>query len=152
MLKAGDKAPSLTIETTGGEAINLAAPGGPLVLYFYPKDDTPGCTTEAKDFTCLIGEFEEAGAKVIGVSRDSAARHDKFIAKYDLGVALVSDEDGAVSDAFGAWGLKKFMGREFMGMIRSTFLIGKDGVVKVAWPKVKVKGHAEEVLEKVRAL
>lgn len=151
MLKAGDKAPSLTIETTSGEAISLAAPGGPLVLYFYPKDDTPGCTAEAKDFTCLIGEFEKAGAKVVGVSRDSAARHDKFITKYDLGVALVSDEDGAVSDAFGTWGLKKFMGREFMGMIRSTFLIGKHGVVEAAWPKVKVKGHAEEVLEKVRA-
>lgn len=152
MMGVGDKVPSLKVEPVGGNPLDLASPGKTTVLFFYPKDMTPGCTTESIDFSTLKGEFEAAGAQVIGVSRDAPARHDKFIAKHDLTVPLVSDEDGRVSDAFGTWGLKKFMGREFMGMIRSTFVVGADGSVKAAWPSVKVKGHAAEVLEAVRAL
>ncbi|WP_265570040.1 peroxiredoxin [Sphingomicrobium nitratireducens] len=152
MMGVGDKVPSLKVEPIGGEPLDLSAPGGKLVLFFYPKDMTPGCTTESIDFSGLLPEFEAAGARVIGVSRDSEARHEKFIAKHCLSTPLVSDEDGRVSDAFGTWGNKKFMGREFMGMIRSTFLVGEDGFVKAAWPKVKVKGHAAEVLEAVKTL
>lgn len=152
MMGVGDKVPSLKVEPMGGEALDLGAPGRTVVLFFYPKDMTPGCTTEAIDFSGLLDDFAKAGAQVIGVSRDSEARHEKFIEKHCLSTPLVSDEDGAVSDAFGTWGLKKFMGREFMGMIRSTFVIGADGVVKAAWPKVKVKGHAAEVLEAVKGL
>ncbi|MBW0144428.1 peroxiredoxin [Sphingomicrobium clamense] len=152
MMGVGDKVPSLKVEPVGGEPLDLGAPGRTTVLFFYPKDMTPGCTTESIDFTGLKGEFEKAGAQVIGVSRDSEARHEKFIAKHDLTVPLISDEDGAVSDAFGTWGLKKFMGREFMGMIRSTFVIGADGTIKAAWPKVRVKNHAAEVLEAVKGL
>ncbi|WP_260482480.1 peroxiredoxin [Sphingomicrobium flavum] len=152
MIEAGQKAPDVTILTMRGDEIRADAPGMPLVLYFYPKDDTPGCTTEAKDFSDHLASFEEAGARVVGVSRDSEAKHQKFIDKHDLSVSLASDEKGKISDAFGTWGLKKFMGREFMGMIRSTFLIDREGMVVRAWPKVKVKGHVEEVLEAVKAL
>lgn len=152
MMGVGDKVSSLKVDPIGAEPFDLSAPGGKLVLFFYPKDMTPGCTQEAIDFSGLLEDFAKAGAQVIGVSRDSDKRHEKFIEKHCLSTPLVSDEDGAVSDAFGTWGLKKFMGREFMGMIRSTFVIGEDGTVLAAWPKVRVKGHAEEVLEKVRAL
>ena len=151
MLNEGDKAPALRVTTSGGEQVDLSAPGQKLILFFYPKDMTPGCTTEAREFSGSIQDFAEAGAKVIGVSRDSMARHGKFIDKEGLTVPLVSDEDGAVSDAFGNWALKKFMGREFMGMIRSTFLIGADGTILKAWPKVSVKGHVAEVLETVQS-
>ena len=123
---------------------------GPLVLYFYPKDDTSGCTREAQDFTALADHFDKAGAKVIGVSRDPMKKHDKFIAKYDLKVPLASDEDGRVSEAFGTWIEKSMYGRKYMGMERATFLIGADGRVERAWRKVKVPGHAEEVLKAVR--
>ena len=152
MMGVGDKVPSLKVEPIGGEPLDLSAPPGKVVLFFYPKDMTPGCTTEAIDFSGLLDDFKAAGAQVIGVSRDSDKRHEKFIEKHCLSTPLVSDEDGKVSDAFGTWGLKKFMGREFMGMIRSTFVIGEDGEVKAAWPKVKVKGHAAEVLEAVKGL
>jgi peroxiredoxin Q/BCP len=152
MIGEGDKAPGLTVAASDGSSLDLAAPGKPLVLYFYPKDDTSGCTKEAQDFTELAGEFAKAGAKVVGVSRDPMKRHDKFIAKYDLKVPLASDEDGKLSDAFGTWVEKSMYGRKYMGMERSTFLIGADGRVIRAWRKVKVPGHAGEVLKAVKAL
>lgn len=152
MMGVGDKVPSLKVEPMGADALDLSSPPGKLVLFFYPKDMTPGCTTEAIDFSGLMDEFGKAGAQVIGVSRDSEKRHEKFIEKHCLSTPLISDEDGKVSDAFGTWGLKKFMGREFMGMIRSTFVVGEDGTVLAAWPKVKVKGHAAEVLEAMKEL
>jgi peroxiredoxin Q/BCP len=151
MIGEGDKVPSLKAMLSDGTSLDLSSPGGPLVLYFYPKDDTSGCTKEAQDFTELAGDFAKAGAKVVGISRDPMKKHDKFIAKYDLKVPLASDEDGAVSDAFGTWVEKSMYGRKYMGMERSTFLIGKDGRVIKAWRKVKVPGHAAEVLKAVGA-
>jgi len=150
MIGEGDKAPSLQTELSDGTSLDLSAPGGPLVLYFYPKDDTSGCTKEAQDFSALAGDFAQAGAKVVGISRDPMKKHDKFIAKYDLAVPLASDEEGRISDAFGTWVEKSMYGRKYMGMERSTFLIGKDGRVAKAWRKVKVPGHAAEVLKAVR--
>ena len=149
MISEGEKAPAIDVVSTDGSSVNLAAPGQSLVLYFYPKDDTSGCTKEAQDFTELAGDFAKAGAKVVGISRDPMKKHDKFIAKYDLKVPLASDEDGAVSDAFGTWVEKSMYGRKYMGMERSTFLIAKDGRVIKAWRKVKVPGHAAEVLKAV---
>ena len=149
MINEGDKAPALTVSATDGSKIDLAAPGQPLVLYFYPKDDTSGCTREAQDFTALAPEFAKAGVKVVGVSRDPMKSHDKFIGKYALGVPLVSDEDGAISNAFGTWVEKSMYGRKYMGMERATYLIAADGRVLKAWRKVKVPGHAEEVLKAV---
>ena len=133
-----------------GTEVDLSYPGRPLVLYFYPKDDTSGCTKEAQDFTLLVEDFTNAGVKVVGMSRDSMKKHDKFIAKYDLKVPLASDEDGAVSDAFGTWVEKSMYGRKYMGMERATYLIDKDGRVLKAWRKVKVPGHAEDVLKAAR--
>lgn len=150
MIDEGDKAPAITATATDGSSINLASPGQPMVLYFYPKDDTSGCTREAQDFTALAANFKKAGVKVIGVSRDPMKSHEKFIGKYDLAVPLVSDEDGRISDAFGTWVQKSMYGRKYMGMERSTFLIGADGRVLKAWRKVKVPGHAQEVLETAR--
>jgi peroxiredoxin Q/BCP len=151
MINEGDKAPSLTVTDTDGESINLASPGGPLVLYFYPKDDTSGCTREAQDFTALAGDYARAGMKVVGVSRDPMKSHEKFIGKYGLKVPLVSDEDGRISDAFGTWVEKSMYGRKYMGMERATFLIGDDGRVLKAWRKVKVPNHAAEVLKAATA-
>ena len=150
MIAQGDRAPNLDVETSDGRTISLLRPGKLLVLYFYPKDDTSGCTREALDFTALARDFEKAGAAVVGVSRDSMKKHEKFISKYELAVALASDEDGAISDAFGTWVEKSMYGRKYMGMERSTFLIGTDGRVLKAWRKVKVPGHAEDVLEAAR--
>ena len=150
MIHQGDRAPALSVETSAGQSIDLAAPGKPLVLYFYPKDDTSGCTREAQDFTSLSSDFEAAGATVVGVSRDPMKKHEKFIGKYDLKVPLASDEDGRISDAFGTWVQKSMYGRKYMGMERSTFLIGADGKVLREWRKVRVPGHAEEVLKAVR--
>ena len=127
MIEEGSKAPALSHATSDGTTLDLGAPGQPLVLYFYPKDDTSGCTREAQDFTALAGEFAAAGVKVVGVSRDPMKKHDKFIDKYGLAVPLASDEDGAISDAFGTWVEKSMYGRKYMGMERSTFLIGADG-------------------------
>ena len=152
MINQGDQAPALKVSASDGATVDLAAPGAPLVLYFYPKDDTSGCTREAQDFTALAGDFAAAGVRVVGVSRDPMKKHDKFIAKYDLNVPLASDEDGRLSDAFGTWVEKSMYGRKYMGMERSTFLIGRDGRVARAWRKVKVPGHAAEVLEAARAL
>jgi peroxiredoxin Q/BCP len=150
MIDEGDQAPALQVQTSSGQTIDLARPGRPLVLYFYPKDDTSGCTRQAQDFTASAREFERAGASVIGVSRDPMNRHEKFIAKYDLSVPLASDEDGRISDAFGTWVQKSMYGRKYMGMERSTFLISPDGKVLKAWRKVKVPGHVQEVLDAVR--
>ena len=147
MLNEGDKVPALKTRLSDGTELDLSAPGQPLLLYFYPKDDTSGCTREAQDFTELAGEFATAGVKVVGLSRDPMKKHDKFIAKYDLKVPLASDEDGAISDAFGTWVEKSMYGRKYMGMERATYLIGTDGRVRKAWRKVKVPGHAAEVLK-----
>ena len=152
MIGEGDKVPALKTKLSDGTDLDLSSPGQPLILYFYPKDDTSGCTKEAQDFTELAGDFAKAGAKVVGLSRDPMKKHDKFIAKYDLKVPLASDEDGAISDAFGTWVEKSMYGRKYMGMERSTFLIGNDGRVAKAWRKVKVPGHAAEVLEAVNKL
>jgi peroxiredoxin Q/BCP len=152
MINEGDNAPKLTVTASDGSSVDLAAPGSPLVLYFYPKDDTTGCTKEAQDFTELAGDFAKAGAKVVGVSRDPMKKHEKFIGKYGLKVPLASDEDGAISDAFGTWVEKSMYGRKYMGMERSTFLIGKGGRVAKAWRKVKVPGHAAQALQAVKAL
>jgi len=152
MLNEGDKAPAIAVTATDGSTLNLAAPGHPLLLYFYPKDDTSGCTREAQDFTALAGDYAKAGVKVVGVSRDPMKSHEKFIGKYALAVPLVSDEDGRISEAFGTWVQKSMYGRKYMGMERATYLIGADGRVLKAWRKVKVPNHAQEVLASVRAL
>ena len=146
-IKVGDRAPAITVTASDSTSVDLAAPGQPLVLYFYPKDDTSGCTREAQDFTVLASEFAKAGVKVIGVSRDAMKKHEKFIGKYSLAVPLVSDEDGRISDAFGTWVQKSMYGRKYMGMERATFLIGADGRVLREWRKVKVPNHAEQVLK-----
>ena len=147
MISEGDKAPAISATASDGSTTNLAAPGTPLVLYFYPKDDTSGCTLEAQNFTKLAPDFAKAGVKVVGLSRDPMKKHEKFIAKYDLAVPLVADEDGRISDAFGTWVEKSMYGRKYMGMERATYLIGADGRVQKAWRKVKVPGHAVEVLK-----
>ena len=147
MLNEGDKVPALKTRLSDGTELDLSAPGQPLVLYFYPKDDTSGCTREAQDFTELAADFAKAGVKVVGLSRDPMKKHDKFIAKYELKVPLASDEGGAISDAFGTWVEKSMYGRKYMGMERATYLIGADGRVLKAWRKVKVPGHAAEVLK-----
>ena len=149
MPNEGQKAPPLSLPTDGGGHLDLT---GPAVVYFYPKDDTPGCTNEGKDFSALIGDFNALGVAVVGVSRDGVKKHDRFKAKHDLKVILAADEDGAVTEAWGVWVLKKLYGREYMGVERATFLIDGQGVVRRAWRNVKVKGHAEEVLAAVKAL
>jgi len=151
MINEGDKAPAITVEASDGSSIDLAAPGKPLVLYFYPKDDTSGCTREAQDFSALADDYAKAGVKVVGVSRDPMKKHEKFIGKYGLSVPLVSDEDGRISEAFGTWVQKSMYGRKYMGMERATFLIGADGKVLKAWRKVKVPKHAEDVLKAATA-
>ena len=152
MICEGDKAPAIDVTASDGSTVNLAAPGAPLVLYFYPKDDTSGCTREAQDFTELASEYAKAGVKVVGLSRDPMKKHEKFIAKYGLAVPLASDEDGRISDAFGTWVEKSMYGRKYMGMERATYLIGTDGRVLRAWRKVKVPDHAAEVLKAARGL
>lgn len=152
MIGEGDKAPALSAPASDGSTVDIGSPGRTLVLYFYPKDDTSGCTREAQDFTAMAEDFAAAGVKVVGVSRDPMQKHDKFIAKYDLKVPLIADEDGAISDAFGTWVQKSMYGRKYMGMERATFLIAPDGQVVKEWRKVKVPGHAEEVLKAAKAL
>jgi thioredoxin-dependent peroxiredoxin len=150
-LKEGGRAPNFSMDSTQGPIKLGDFKGQTLVLYFYPKDDTPGCTTEAKDFSDLAKDFAKAGAAVVGVSRDTMARHEKFAAKHDLGITLGSDEDGTVCEAYGVWVEKKNYGRTYMGIERSTFLIGPDGKVIRIWRKVRVKEHAEEVLTAVNS-
>jgi len=152
-LVEGAVAPQMNLPRDGGGNVSLAELAGKkVVLYFYPKDDTSGCTTEALDFTALSGEFAKAGAVVIGLSPDPVKAHDKFIAKHDLGVILASDEDKTVLEAYGVWKEKSMYGRQYMGVERSTFLIDASGKIARIWRKVKVKGHAQEVLEAVRSL
>lgn len=153
MAEAGQKAPDFDLESDGGERIRLSKlKGKPVVVYFYPKDDTSGCTKEAQAFTSMSQDFAAAGARVIGISPDSVASHAKFRAKYDLGIDLVADPDRAAIEAFGVWVEKSMYGRKYMGVDRSTFLIDAKGKIARVWRKVKVPGHAEEVLEAVRAL
>jgi len=152
-LKAGDAAPAFDMAADGGGRVSLADfKGKAVVLYFYPKDDTSGCTSEAKAFTEAAADFAKAGAAVVGVSKDSVASHDKFKAKYDLNLSLGSDADGAVVEAYGVWVKKSMYGREYMGIDRSTFLIGKDGKIARVWRKVKVPGHVAEVLAAAQGL
>ncbi|MBN9547418.1 MAG: peroxiredoxin [Alphaproteobacteria bacterium] len=152
-LDAGDAAPQFDLPRDGGGSLSLAAfRGKPVVLYFYPQDDTTGCTNEAIDFSQLKPEFEKAGAAVIGLSPDSVKKHDKFKAKHSLSIDLVADEERKVIEAYHLWVEKTMYGRKYMGVERATFLIDKDGRIARVWRKVRVKGHAEEVLEAVRAL
>ena len=149
----GSRAPDFTVPTNDGTLATLSGyRGSPLVLYFYPKDDTSGCTREALDFTGLLGEFTNAGAKILGVSPDSIEKHAKFHKKHGLGIALGSDESRQMVESYGVWIEKSMYGRKYMGVERSTFLIDKDGVVRKVWRKVKVAGHAEQVLAAVREL
>ena len=149
----GKLAPDFTLPTDGGDKVELSRfKGRKVVLYFYPKDDTSGCTLEAVTFTTLAPEFEAAGAVVIGVSPDSVKSHDKFKAKHELGVILAADEERKAIEAYGVWGEKSMYGRKYMGVLRTTFLIGPDRRIAQVWENVKVKGHAEAVLAAVKAL
>jgi thioredoxin-dependent peroxiredoxin len=153
MLNDGDKAPDFKLPSDAGQTIILSKlKGHPVVVYFYPKDDTPGCTTQAKDFSCLIDSFKAAGATVIGVSPDSAASHSKFKTKHDLAFQLAADEEKTAATAYGVWVEKSMYGKKYMGVERSTFLIDKAGKIAHSWRKVKVPGHAEEVLAAVKSL
>jgi len=152
-LQPGDMAPDVTLILPDGTTPKLAdLRGAPVVVYFYPKDDTSGCTREAKEFTAGKGEFDALGVPVIGVSKDSIARHVKFTAKYDLAVTLASDEEGIVCEAFGTWVQKSLYGRKYMGIDRATFLIDAEGRIARVWRKVKVPGHVDEVLAAAGAL
>ncbi|HXF51750.1 MAG TPA: thioredoxin-dependent thiol peroxidase [Dehalococcoidia bacterium] len=149
-LKPGDVAPDFDLPSDSGERVRLRdLRGKRVVLYFYPKDDTPGCTTEACSFRDAWTEIQKRGIVVLGVSKDSPRSHVRFKEKYSLPFTLLSDEDHAVADAYGVWGPKTFMGRQYEGMDRATFLIGPDGRIEAVWPKVKPEGHAEEVLAAV---
>ncbi len=150
----GDAMPDIALETTDGGSMKLSELAGrTLVLFFYPKDDTPGCTIEAKDFSALKNEFAKAGAAILGVSKDPPKKHLKFIEKHGLTVDLASDaEEGGLSDALGVWTEKQMYGKTYMGMVRTTFLIDAQGRIARIWDKVKVKGHAAEVLAAAQAL
>jgi peroxiredoxin Q/BCP len=150
----GDPVPDIALETPEGGSIRAADfAGRKLVLFFYPKDDTPGCTTENQDFTALVDDFAKAGVALLGISKDSPARHAKFIAKYGLKAPLASDAaEHGLSDALGIWAEKQNYGRSYMGMVRTTVLVGADGRIARVWSKVKVKGHAAEVLAAAIAL
>ena len=152
-LVEGARLPDLDLALPDGSRRRLRDyVGKPLVLYFYPKDDTPGCTREAQDFSALHAAFQAIGVALLGVSRDTPAKHQKFAAKYDLTVPLASDDEGTVTEAFGAWVEKQLYGRTYMGIDRSTFLFDASGVLVRAWRKVRVAGHADAVLEAARAL
>lgn len=153
MLVQGDSAPDVALKDGDGADFILARyRGKPVVVYFYPKADTPGCTNEAKDFTELASDFAAIGVPVVGISKDKPAKLKKFADKYGLTVTLASDEPGDACEAFGTWVEKSLYGRKYMGIERATFLIDADGTIARVWPKVKVKGHAAEVLEAARAL
>lgn len=152
-LNIGDEAPDFTLPGNGARTISLASfRGKPLVLYFYPKDDTTACTTEAISFSQLKTEFEKLGTAVVGVSADSVKKHDNFVSKRELTISLGSDEDTAVSQLYGVWKEKSMYGKTYMGIERTTFLIDAEGRVARIWPKVKVAGHAEDVLAAAKAL
>ncbi len=147
-----DTLPDVTATGIDGQPLRLTELPRPLVVYFYPKDDTPGCTREAQEFSAQAEAFAAAGVGVLGVSRDTVAKHQKFAAKHDLSVPLASDLDGSVTEAFGVWGEKQLYGKTYMGIERATFLFNRDGRLVREWRKVKVPGHAEAVLEAARAL
>jgi len=153
MISAGLTAPDFTLPRDGGATVTLSSlRPGKVVLYFYPKDDTPGCTLEAQDFNARLGEFISAGTTVIGVSKDSVKSHDKFCKKHGLSVVLASDEGGTTCEDYGVWVEKSMYGKTYMGIERTTVLIDGAGKVARVWPKVSVKGHADEVLEAAKAL
>ena len=152
-IEEGDKIPAIELATPGGGNIALRDQiGRPFILYFYPKDDTSGCTREAQDFSSLMPEFEALGATVLGVSKDNAIKHQKFISKYDLTVPLATDTDDKAMEAFGVWVEKQLYGKRYMGIDRSTFLFNSDGRLFRSWRRVRVPGHAGEVLESVREM
>ena len=150
-LTIGTAAPDVTLPRDGGDMITLADIQGPVVLYFYPKDDTPGCTKEAIGFTEHLKGFAASGATILGISKDTVAKHEKFIAKHDLKIALLSDADGNVCERFGVWVEKNMYGKQYMGIERATFLISGGKIARI-WRQVKVPGHVDEVLDAVRAL
>ena len=154
MLQVGDPMPDIELETPDGGRIRPSDfAGRPAVIWFYPKDNTPGCTTEAKDFTALADDFAKAGVSLLGVSKDPADKHRKFIAKHDLTVPLATDAaEGGLSDALGIWTEKQLYGKKFIGMVRTTYLLDAQGRIARVWHKVKVAGHAEEVLAAAQAL
>lgn len=152
-LEPGDTAPSVSLPRDGGDTVSLTdLAGKSVVLYFYPKDDTPGCTKEAQSFTDMVEDFAGAGAVILGVSKDPVKKHDKFRDKYGLKIALLSDEEGDVCERYGVWVEKSMYGKTYFGIERATFLIGPDGKIAQVWRKVKVPGHAEAVLDAVKAL
>ena len=153
MLEEGKKAPDFTLPGDGGDTIKLSAhKGAHVIVYFYPKDDTPGCTKEAIAFTNLLPEFAQLGAKIIGISPDSVEKHDKFIAKHNLAIHLAADESTKVAEKYGVWVEKSMYGRKYMGVERSTFLIDSKGKIAKIWRKVRVNGHAEAVLAALKEL
>ncbi len=153
MLEEGDPVPDVMVQSMDGSMVRLAeAVRCPMVVYFYPKDDTPGCTSEAKDFTALAADFATAGVSIVGISKDTPKRHQNFSAKYAIAYPLVTDPDGSVCEAFGTWVEKSLYGRQYMGIDRSTFLFDAEGCAAQIWRKVKVKGHAEAVLAATRSL
>jgi peroxiredoxin Q/BCP len=153
MVEIGEKAPNFALPDADEKSVRLAdLKGRPLVVYFYPKDDTSGCTAEARDFTCLASSFAQAGAAVLGISPDAPKSHRAFTEKYDLGVRLLSDADHQAAEAYGVWVEKSMYGRKYLGVERATFLIDAKGRVARIWRKVKVAGHAEEVLAAVQSL
>ena len=153
MISIGDNAPQFNLSTNGGGQFSLAdAAGKYLILYFYPKDDTPGCTKEAIGFSEASAAFDAQNAMVVGVSRDTVKKHDKFVGKYDLRIPLISDAEGGLCEAFGTWVEKSMYGKTYMGIERATFLISPDGKVLHIWRKVKVPGHVEEVLAQLQSL
>lgn len=151
-MKVGESAPTFTALDRDGKTTSLKDfQDRWLVLYFYPKDDTPGCTTEAIDFTTNLAQFQALNAVVVGISPDSIAAHSKFITKHDLKIILLSDPEHQIAENYGVWQLKKFMGKEYMGIIRSTFLIDPHGEIKQIWSNVRVKNHIETVLDRLKA-
>lgn len=150
-LAVGDTAPSFSLPANGDRTVSLADfKGRQLVVYFYPKDNTPGCTTESIDFTNALADFDAIATDIVGVSADSVKKHENFIAKHNLGITLLADEEQKMLNAYGVWVEKNMYGRKFMGIERATYLIGADGKIKQIWRKVKVKGHVEAVLEAAR--
>ncbi len=153
MVEDGKTAPDFSLKSDAGDTIKLSKlKGRPVVVYFYPKDDTSGCTAEAKDFSCLMDQFKAAGAEVIGISPDGAVSKQKFRKKHDLAITLAADEDKNACEAYGVWVEKSMYGKKYMGVERSTFLVDKAGKIAMSWRKVKVPGHADDVLKAVKAL
>ncbi|MCO4826506.1 MAG: peroxiredoxin [Amylibacter sp.] len=152
MPEIGEKSPNFTLLRDGGGVVSLADYAGKtLVMYFYPRDDTPGCTTESISFTQHLADFQASGAEILGVSKDSVKSHDKFVAKHALGIALASDEDGTLCEDMGVWVEKNMYGKTYMGIERATFVINGDGVITHKWNKVKVPNHVEAVLDAVQS-